>query len=63
MVTIDDAMLFCILISSDAEVSLMSLYIFLTLHIPISSLTPVSPIQGLGGDVVETHGSIMLPFA
>jgi hypothetical protein len=63
MVTIDDAMSICILISNDAEVSLMSLHVFLTLQIPISIPTPTFPVEGPGGDVVETHESIMLPFA
>jgi hypothetical protein len=63
MVTIDDAMPFRILISNDAKVSIMSLQVFLTLQIPISSLTPTSPVRGPNNDVMETHGSIILTIA
>jgi hypothetical protein len=63
MVTIDDSMPFLVLNNSDAEVSLMSLQIFLTLKILISSLIPTSLVQGPSGDVMETHGNIMLPIA
>jgi hypothetical protein len=54
---------FRVLISSDTKVSLMSLHVFLTLQIPISSLTPMPPFRGPSGDVMETHGSVMLPVA
>jgi hypothetical protein len=33
------------------------------LQIPISNVTPAPLIQGLGGDVVEPHGIIMLAIA
>jgi hypothetical protein len=63
MVTINDIVPFHVLIHSDAEVSLMSLHVFLTLQIPISSLTSAPPIQGPNNNVMETHGSVMLPVA
>jgi hypothetical protein len=63
MVTIDDVMPFHVLISSDVEVSLMSLQISLTLQVPISSLTPTSPVRGPSSDIVETHRSIVLLVA
>jgi hypothetical protein len=43
-VTIDNAMPFCVLITSDVEVRLMSLQVFLTLQIPILSLTSTSQV-------------------
>jgi hypothetical protein len=63
LVTIGSIMPFRVLISSDAKLSMMSLQVFSSLQIPISSLTPASPIRGTSGDVVETHGSIVLPAA
>jgi hypothetical protein len=54
---------FHVLISSDIEVSLMSMHVFLTMQIPTSSLILTSPVRGPSGDVVETHGSIVLPVA
>jgi hypothetical protein len=47
MVTINDAMPFCILINHDSEVSLMSLHDFLTLQIRISILTRRDLSEGL----------------
>jgi hypothetical protein len=44
MVTIDDAIPFQIHIGIDVEVSLVSMYVFLTLQIPISGMTMASPI-------------------
>jgi hypothetical protein len=43
-VTIDDAMPFFVLLSRDVEVSLISLHVFSTLHIPISALTLAPPV-------------------
>jgi hypothetical protein len=43
--------------------SLMSLYVFLTLQISISSLTLASHVLGTNDDIMETHGSIVLPVA
>jgi hypothetical protein len=63
MVTINDGIHFVVVISSNAEVSLMSQHVFLTLKITISSLTLASHVQEPSGDVVETHGSVMLPVA
>jgi hypothetical protein len=63
MVTINDAMPFHVLISSDDVASLMSLQVFLTLHIPISSLTPTPLVRGPSGNVMETHRSIILPVS
>jgi hypothetical protein len=48
MVTIDDAMPFHILISSDAEVSLMNLQVFLTMQIPVLGLVRDPLSKGLG---------------
>jgi hypothetical protein len=59
-VTIDDVMPCHVLISRDADVSLVSLHVFMTLQIPASSLTLAPPIRGPNGDVMETHGSIIL---
>jgi hypothetical protein len=44
MYTSDKVMPFQVLINSDVMVSLMSLHVFLTMQIPISSLTPVSSV-------------------
>jgi hypothetical protein len=63
MITIDDAMPFRVLFSRDAEVSLMSLHVFLTLQIPISGLNLTSPVRGLNIDVMETDKSIVFPIA
>jgi hypothetical protein len=62
MVTTNDAMPFHMFISRDAKVSLMSLQVFSTLKIPILSLTLASPIRGPNGDLMKTHGSIVLPI-
>jgi hypothetical protein len=62
-VTIDDAMSFHVLITNDTEVSMMSLLVFLTLQIPISSLTLAPPIWGPNGEVMETHRNIVLTVA
>jgi hypothetical protein len=61
MVTIDDVVPFRALICG-AVISLMILWVFLILLIPISSLTPTSPIQGPSYDIVEPHSSIDLPI-
>jgi hypothetical protein len=61
-VTMNDVMPFHILINSDSEVILMSLHVFFTLQIPVSSLTPTSPIRGPSGDVMETHKNVVLPI-
>jgi hypothetical protein len=42
---------------------MMSVHIFLTLQISISSLTQASPDWGSGSDIVETHESIVLPIS
>jgi hypothetical protein len=62
-VTIDDAMPFRMLFSRDANAILMSLRVFLTLKIPISELVLALPVWGPSDDVMETHGSIVLPVA
>jgi hypothetical protein len=54
---------FHVLISSDTEVSVMTMLVFLTLQIPISSLTPAPPIRGPNDNVMETHRSVVLPVA
>jgi hypothetical protein len=61
MVTIAGPMPYCIRICGDTAVSLMSLQVFSTLQISISSFTPALPIRGAGGHTVEPHGSIMPP--
>jgi hypothetical protein len=61
-VTIDDAKLFQLLINSNNKASLMSLHVFLTLQIPITSLTPAPVIRGPNDDVMETHESVVLPL-
>jgi hypothetical protein len=60
-VTIDDAKLFQLLINNN-KASLMSLHVFLTLQIPITSLTPAPVIRGPNDDVMETHESVVLPL-
>jgi hypothetical protein len=62
-VTINYAMRFHMLISSNAEAKLMSLHAFLTLQVPISSSTSTPPVRGPSSGIMETHGSVMLPIA
>jgi hypothetical protein len=47
MVTIDDALPFPVLICNDVVVRLMSMHVFLTVQILISSLTPSSLSEAL----------------
>jgi hypothetical protein len=64
-VTIDDAKLFQLLIinnNNNNKASLMSLHVFLTLQIPITSLTLAPVIRGPNDDVMETHESVVLPL-
>jgi hypothetical protein len=62
MVTIDNAMPYQALIDDGAAVSMMSLQVFSTLQISVSSLTQAPSFQGLNIDV-ESHGSIVLPVS
>jgi hypothetical protein len=43
---------FRVLFSRDVEVRLMSLHVFLTLQVPISSLNPVPPVRGPSGNIL-----------
>jgi hypothetical protein len=61
-VTIDDVMTFHILISSDTKVILMSLHIFFTLQIPVSSLTLASIVQGPSSNIMKNHKNVVLPI-
>jgi hypothetical protein len=54
---------FCMLFGRDIEVSLIGLHDFLTLQISTSGLTLAPPVCGYNGDVMEIHGSIVLPIA
>jgi hypothetical protein len=62
MVTIDNAMPYQVIIGEGAAVSMMSLQVFPTLQIPVSSLIQAPSSQDL--DIsMEPHGSIVLPIS
>jgi hypothetical protein len=62
MVTIDNAMPYHVLVYDGATISMMSLQVFMTLQIPMSSLTLAPYLQGLGINVGESYDSIVLPI-
>jgi hypothetical protein len=54
---------FHVLINNNVEVSFMSPQVFLTLKIPVSSLSPMPPVRGFSDDVMEIHRSVGLSVA